>query len=246
MRKLLALLLLFTCAPVFAGAGLTQCVIATSAPGSITISTGGDTLLILLTGTGASGATLTGISDSQSQTITNDVPYSQMHDVTNSEYYPIGAWEIASANSGAHTISLTGTISTPQFVLCEASGISGLDVAQASTTSYGNSSSALSGSLTPSQTGDLLISWFKVLGAVTFSSYTNGFTQQASTGSTLAAASLIDSGSASISSGVTLSASNKWASYLIAYKAAAPAVKTGFVISNGHALISNGKPMVVN
>ena len=224
MKRLL-LALLAICLPLGAQViAATPSVVQVVNGASITIQNAGDTLIVEYLGQAGSSGAFTSIASSPSLSYTTDVPFFLMHDGTNGVYYPVGVWSATGTAATTYTVTVTATgVTSPRQFLIECSGCGAFDAAQSTSTSYGLSTSAASGSLTPAASNDLLLAETTVIASgITFSglgSFTSQDVVNSSSPSAISA-SYVDSATSSISFAATLSASDKWGSYLVAFEAA--------------------------
>jgi hypothetical protein len=131
------------------------------------------------------------------------------------------------------SISWTGSTSGVGMCLVEASGVTSLD--QSAGTNSGSSSSLSTDTITPAQTGELILAgWVQQSGGTgssppTFSSPTNGSTLYQSAGTSSgsgaskadiegAVSYLVDSGSSALNLGVSSTVNNSWGGTLMAFK----------------------------
>ena len=180
----------------------------------------GSTLIITVLGYNANS--VTSVTDSLGQTVYTDFAFQEISPYPGILY--VGVYRLADALSGAHTI----TVNTPggwnnEYVFVdEVINILGVDTSAGTIAgTNGDSTTATSGSVTPSVADDYLHAIvFANVAGVTFSAYTNGFAQgqAATTGISVATAYLVDSSSGTaIDAGATLSAANDWAALLVPY-----------------------------
>jgi hypothetical protein len=159
-----------------------------------------------------------------------------------------GIFYETSAAAGSHIFTLTvGTATSLKICASEWSNTGTLDGTMPAVAT-GSGVSLVSNSATPSGAGDLALCFVAINSASeTFSSWTNGFVVGQSNTSTFSAAraSQVYGSTSGLTCGVTASAGTGWSAAIALFKPSSPpAASPGFVISNGHALISNGKPVV--
>lgn len=218
---------------------------STCTSGSLTPTSGNDLIDVIATFT--TSATFSSVSDSHGATVTTDRVFA----VDSTNNIGFAAFRVHNVTDGlAHTISVvfTGSVNCYSW-LVQASGVGLYDSSQ-TTVASGSSTDFKTNSLVPSANGALLLAWGGANSARTLgtwqSSYT-GFNQSRTSGPTALGAWLAQATSASTQGENTpLSSSVAWSGLIVSYIPPPPPVTTGFVISNGHALISNGKPVVVN
>lgn len=175
----------------------------------------GDTLIVVA-GSGAV-ATISSESDSLGNTVSAAVAFSSGSDLGMGIYY------VQSASSGTHTITLTfGSSGNYTAFVSEYSGLATSGVFdKASPISYQTSVSITTAPITPSNSGELVIFGItQVLSGNTYSSYTNGFTQQDTynaNGPSGAWASVVTG--SSVSGGVTAAAPNTSGAVIAAFVA---------------------------
>ena len=180
----------------------------------------GSTLIITVLGYNANS--VTSVTDSLGQTVDTDFAFTELSVHPASLY--AGVYRLADALSGAHTITVNtrGGWNNVEIFIDEVINILGVDTSAGTAAgTHGDSTTATSGSLTPSVAEDYLHAIFLAnVASVTFSAYTNGFTQgqAVSTVPSSATAYLVDSSSGTaIDASATLSASNYWAALLVPY-----------------------------
>ena len=180
----------------------------------------GSTLLITVLGYNANS--VTSVTDSLGQTVDTDFAFTQLS--ANPALLYVGVYRLGQAFAGAHTIKVNtpGGWNNVEIFIDEVINILGVDTSAGTAAgTHGDSTTATSGSLTPSVAEDYLHAIFLAnVASVTFSAYTNGFTQgqAVSTVPSSATAYLVDSSSGTaIDASATLSASNYWAALLVPY-----------------------------
>lgn len=224
MKKLLLLALLAALAVHPAWSAVTLVQSATpinNSSNSTTISlTGvasGDTLIFLATNAGQ--PTFSSVSDSLGNTVSTAVAYT-----CQSGGPCLGVYYVQNASAGSHTITFTttGTSSGGGYYLTEYSGLATSGVFdKASAVATGSGTSISTASITPASNGELLYGpIIQAFGGATFTSYTNGFTQQQTenSGPSSAWASVVQATAASVNFGATASAANVWESAIVAFK----------------------------
>jgi hypothetical protein len=207
----------------------------TASPASVTFTpnTAGDSVLVgvMASGTGTFGTPTNSLSTA-------------IQDVTTAHFEYI---RVASSIASAQTFSIPYSGFTEIYVVV-LEVTPGVILDQAVAENSGSSVSPVTNSLSPASNNEFFLTLIKTgSGAVTFSAWTNSFTQdrQSVGGPSMADAYLVQTtGPTSISSGVTISPTEAWVSMLAAYEVGGSA-KPAFVISNGHVLMSNGKPVVI-
>lgn len=235
MRKLILIWLLFGVAHAATPSFVKSVVILgqTSSPAattSITPTTAGDSLIV---GVFASGSgSFTGATNSASSTVIQDVATAHFE-----------LLRVASCASGAQTFSISFTGFTELYsVVIEVTPSVNFD--QATTEASGASIHPLTNNLTPANNNEFLVALVKtVSGGITFSSWTNSFTQdrQSVAGPSLADAYFVQTtGPTSINAQVTISTSESWFAELGAYGTAPPPFVAAPVYSGGKPMLSKG------
>jgi len=212
----------------------------------------GDTILVQ----SAVGANLhaTGCLDSVTGETVN-LDYAPSPIEQNSVYRGAAFCSVVNVKTGgSHTITVD-TSGAGNFALF-AEDVSGLgasaafDQAATLNSSAGTAStSAVTSSITPAHAKSILVALItENATSVTYSAWTNSFTAlNALTNSPNAGnAYLVQATPAAVTAGATLSTADYWIAGIAVYYGTVASTPTGFVISNGHALMSNGKPVVVN
>lgn len=244
MRKLLPWLLCLACMPAMAG--LVQKVnnhaaSATSVTCTLSGVAANDTLIAVFGG-GTSEA-LGSIADTPSgNAVSSGVPYG-----VGSSSVGLGIYYVQAAASGSHTITVS--FATAQNITCFLAEYSGLAVSgvfdKASAISFNTTTSVTTPSITPAGSGELVI--FGVIQSQASNSFSafGSYTQQDSynaLGPSGTWASFVTG--SSTSGAATSTTADIWQAAVAVFKPALGAAN--FVISNGHALMSNGKPVVIN
>ncbi len=202
---------------------------------SIIPATAGDTLIVDVWATG--GGTF--------GTPTNSLGSTVVQDVTTAHFEYL---RVLSCASGSQTFSIPFTGFTAVFAsVKEITPAVILD--QAATENSGSSVNPLTNSLTPSQNNEFFLATVKTIsGAITFSSWTNSFTQdrQSVSGPSLADAYLVQtSGPTSVNAQVTISTSEPWFAMLAAYEVYVPGGLGNVLLSGGSVVLIGGKPVIV-
>jgi hypothetical protein len=196
---------------------------------SITPTTAGDSVIALAfaSGTGSFG------------TPTNSVS-SVVVDATTAHFEYI---RVQSCLATAQTFSVPFSGFTEVYVVVQ-EVTPGVTFDQNATENSGTSTSPVSNSLTPTANDEFLLAGVKTTaGAITFSSWTNSFTQdrQLVTGPSLADAYFVQTtGPTSINAGVTISSSESWFAELAAYTVASASCTHDGYTSGGALAVPNG------
>jgi hypothetical protein len=177
---------------------------------------------LIITVIGYNANSVTSVSDSQRQTVETDFAFTE---ISSSSLLYLGVYRIQGVLPGSHTISINtpGGWNNPAIFVDEVSDIVGVDAGAGTLTGgIGDSASALTESVTPTAANDYLHAIFtSKVSSVTYSAYTNSFTQAQSADTdppSTATAYLVPSASGTpVDAGATLSASNYWAALLIPY-----------------------------
>ena len=199
----------------------------------------GSTLIITVLGYDANS--VTSVTDSLGQPVDTDFAFQRLSASPSSLF--AGVYRMPFAIAGAHTITVntSGGWSGKEVFVDEVINILGVDASAGTIAGTdGDSTTATSGSVTPSVADDYLHAvLFANVSGVTFSAYTNGFAQgqAASTDAPSGAtAYLVDSSSGTaVDAGATLSASNYWAALLVPYLFGVSPFISG--VNNGNAII---------
>lgn len=168
----------------------------------------------------ASNSISTGPTDSNG-TLSAALAYTEVN--ANSEFNGVGFYYILSATAGTHAFSVTFA-SSGNFMLFACpytyTGTANLDVTGAAINT-GSGVTASSGSLTPTQSGDLVIATLESTQSTSFGSWTNSFVQEDIASATSPRAAWADlnpdPGTTSISTSATVT-SGAWAGYIVAFK----------------------------
>lgn len=223
MKKLLAILLLLACAPAFAAFSSTpvqktnnRCATATTCTVALSGVANTD-LLVVYVVSNATGQTLSSDSDSNG-TVSAAVAYS-----STANNIGAGVYYVTSAASGSHTFTFTfGLSSNIELFAFEFSGAattSPFDLASVLAT--GTGTSALSASITPSGSNELVLGFANAGGSgYTFSGWGSSMTQQdsLSTGPSAGWADVVQTTATSAHALYTLSASITWTAVVVAFK----------------------------
>jgi len=177
---------------------------------------------LIITVIGYNANSVSSVSDSQGQTVETDFAFTAIYGFPGSLY--VGVYRIHSALAGAHTLTVhtPGGWNDAYIFVDEVTNILGVDTGAGTIAgTSGDSATATTSSMTPTASDDYLHAIFEDNAAsITFSAYTNGFTQgqAATSGMSAATAYLVDSTSGTaIDTGATLSASGYWAGLLVPY-----------------------------
>jgi hypothetical protein len=200
-----------------------------STAGGITPTNAGDTLLIPIycQGSGTIGTP----TDSSGATPVLDFSTSHW-----------AFYRETSVTTAARALTFTSTgCTTARYLMVEASGLGSFDKNAAEAT--GTGTPVTSNSLTPSANNEFLLGAVVTSsGSITFSTWTNSFTQDKTfgTGPSAADAYFVQtSGPTSINVGTTLSASETWFAVLAAYGPGAACTHSG-ITSAGAIAVPNG------
>lgn len=187
---------------------------------SVTLNgvTAGNTLVIVVA-CNSGAPTLESVADSVGNPVSTAVSLAAAV-----SHGSLGIYYVNTASAGTHQITVTWSAAeyTDIFV-AEYSGVGVLDTASA--VSFGASTTVSTSSITPSQSGDLIIFGLEQQSSgYTYSSYTNGFSQQgvANGPPSAAWAAMVQGSAAAISGGTTSNGTAGWAAAIAAFKAATP------------------------
>lgn len=209
---------------------------ATSAQVSLSGVGAGDGLLVVVdSGFQSTNMVLSSITDSQSQSLTQEVAFTFEGNLI------LGEWYLQNANAGSHTITVTLTANFQNWNLwlIDIPAVSTFD--KASTWNDGYSTTPTSNSVTPTNSGEFALTFYVSSGLPTGGTWTSGYTSGATGGDGWAYDTSV---SAATAPSYTASGGNQgW--LMITSLLVAAAATPGIVISNGHVLISNGHPVAI-